>query len=151
MDSKKVSEVREWPRPIKVKQVQAFLDFANFYQRFIKDFAKHAKSFTILTKKDQPWTWGEEQEQAFASLKEDFTSAPILRISNDVNLFRLETDASNFATDAVLSQVDSTDKLWQLIPFYSKLLNVYETNYEIYDKVMSICPFQQLVTVCLRK
>lgn len=130
MDSKKVSEVREWPRPIKVKQAQAFLGFANFYQRFIKDFAKHAKSLTILTKKDQPWTWGEEQEPAFASLKEGFTSAPILQISNDVNPFRLETDASNFATDAVLSQFDLTNKLWQLIAFYSKSLNVHERNYE---------------------
>ncbi|KAL7280515.1 hypothetical protein ACG7TL_005447 [Trametes sanguinea] len=40
MDPKKVAGVTDWPRPTKVKQVQAFLGFANFYRRFIKDFAK---------------------------------------------------------------------------------------------------------------
>lgn len=38
MDSKKVLEVLNWPTPIKVKYVQAFLGLANFYHRFIKDF-----------------------------------------------------------------------------------------------------------------
>ena len=136
MDPKKVSGVTEWPRPTKVKQVQAFLGFANFYRRFIKDFAKHAKPLTSLTKKDQPWVWGEEQEQAFNSLKDAFTSAPILRIPDDVNPFRLETDASDFATGAVLSQQDPTDKLWHPVAYYSKSLNIHERNYEIYDKEM---------------
>ncbi|CDO69613.1 hypothetical protein BN946_scf184851.g1 [Trametes cinnabarina] len=119
-----------------LKKVQAFLGFANFYRRFIKDFAKYAKPLTSLTKKDQPWVWGEEQEQAFNSLKKAFTSAPILRILDDVNPFRLETESSDFATGAVLSQLDPTDKLWHPVAFYSKSLNVHEWNYEIYDKEM---------------
>lgn len=134
MDPKKVSGVMEWPKPAKVKQVQAFLGFANFYRRFIQDFAKHAKPLTLLTKKDQPWVWGEEQEHAFNSLKQAFTSAPVLQIPDDENPFRLETDASDFAIGAVLSQLDPTDKLWHPVAFYSKSLNVHERNYEIYDK-----------------
>src|SRR5438128_7938072 len=105
MDPVKVAGVLEWPSPTKVKQVQAFLGFANFYRRFIKDFSKHAKPLTILTQKDQPWVWGDEQEEAFKTLKDAFTSAPILRIPDDVNQFRLETDSSDFATGAVLSQI----------------------------------------------
>jgi hypothetical protein len=54
MDPAKLAGVKEWPKPKKIKEVQAFLGFANFYQRFIKDFAKHAKLLTTLTKKDQP-------------------------------------------------------------------------------------------------
>lgn len=134
MDPKKLTGVTEWPRPQKVKQVQAFLGFANFYRRFIKDFAHHAKPLTILTKKDQPWIWGDDQEQAFNALKAAFTSAPILRIPDDVNPFRLETDASDFATGAVLSQFDPDDQLWHPVAFSSKSLNVHERNYEIYDK-----------------
>ena len=72
----------------------------------------------------------------FTSLKEAFTSAPILRISDDINPFRLETDASDFATGTVLSQHDPTDKLWHSVAFYSKSLNTHERNYEIYDKEM---------------
>lgn len=134
MDPSKLDGVTEWPRPQKVKQVQAFLGFANFYWRFIKDFAKHAKPLTILTQKEQPWIWEDTQEQAFNSLKEAFTSAPILKIPDDINPFRLETDASDFATGAVLSQLDLEDDQYHPVAFYSKSLNVHEHNYEIYDK-----------------
>ena len=136
MDPAKLAGVTEWPTPTKVKQVQAFLGFANFYRRFIQDFAKHAKPLTTLTKKDQPWVWGVEQEEAFQNLKQAFTSAPILRIPDDVNPFRLETDSSDFATGAVLSQLDPVDQLWHPVAFYSKSLNEHERNYEIYDKEM---------------
>ena len=103
MDPAKLTGVTEWPRPKKVKEAQAFLGFANFYMRFIQDFSKYAKPLTSLTKKDEPWVWGDEQEQAFRGLKTAFTSAPILRIPDDKNSFQPETDSSDFATDAVLS------------------------------------------------
>jgi hypothetical protein len=80
MDLSKVSGVKDWPVPTKVKHVQAFLGLANFYHRFIKDFAKIVRLLTILTCKDQPWIWNEEQQLAFDTLKEAFTSAPILQI-----------------------------------------------------------------------
>src|ERR1700677_491423 len=53
MDLKKVEGVQNWPRPKKVKEVQAFLGFANFYRRFVKDFAKIANPLNCLTRKDQ--------------------------------------------------------------------------------------------------
>ena len=69
-------------------------------------------------------------------MKKAFTTAPILRIPDDENPFRLEPDASEFATGAVLSQLDPTDKLWHPVAFYSKSLNSAVRNYEIYDKEM---------------
>ena len=60
--------------------------------------------------------------------------APILRISDDINPFRLSTDASDFAIGAVLSQLSSEDNLWHPVAFHSKSLNVHERNYEIYNK-----------------
>lgn len=134
MDPKKVSGVLEWPVPAKVKHVQAFLGFANFYRRFIKDFAKIVRPLTELTKKNKEWTWGESENTAFETLKKAFTTAPILRIPDDTNPFRLSTDASNFAVGAVLSQLEPTDMLWHPVAFYSKSLNEHERNYEIYDK-----------------
>ena len=52
MDEKKISGVLEWLVPTKVKQVQPFLGFANFYCRFIENFAKISKPLSDLTKKD---------------------------------------------------------------------------------------------------
>ena len=60
--------------------------------------------------------------------------APVLRIANDEDLFKLSTNASNFITGAVLSQKDMQTNLWHLVAFFSKLLDVYKRNYEIYDK-----------------
>ena len=134
MDPKKVSGVMDWPAPKKVKEVQAFLGLANFYRRFIKDFAKITKPLTSLTKKDIPWEWEADQQAAFDDLKKAFTSAPILRIPTDDDPFRLETDASDFALGATLSQLDPNDNLYHPVAFYSKSLNVHERNYEIYDK-----------------
>ena len=145
MDPAKLTGVTEWPRPVKVKQVQAFLGFANFYRHFIKDFAKHAKPLTILTKKDQSWIWEDEQEKAFQGLKNAFTTASILRIPDDENPFRLKTDSSDFTTGAVLSQLDPDDNLWHLVAFYSKSLSIHERNYEIYNKELLaiICTLEE--------
>jgi len=83
MDQEKLSGVLEWPVPTKVKQVQAFLGFANFYCRFIENFVKMSKPLSDLTKKDSTWTWGIDQQDAFETLKKAFTTAPVLRIPND--------------------------------------------------------------------
>ena len=65
MDEEKFSGVLKWPVPTKVKQVQAFLGFANFYRRFIENFAKMSKPLSDLTKKDSIWNWSIEQQNAF--------------------------------------------------------------------------------------
>jgi len=83
MDEERLSGVLEWPVPTKVKQVQAFLGFANFYRRFIENFAKMSKSLSNLTKKNCIWNWDIKQQNAFEVLKKAFTTASFLRIPND--------------------------------------------------------------------
>ena len=78
MDPNKVKAVTQWHTPKSLKEVRSFVGFANFYRRFIKDFAKVARPLHDLTKKDVPWVWGPEQDQAFETLKKAFTSEPIL-------------------------------------------------------------------------
>jgi len=60
--------------------------------------------------------------------------ASILRIPNDKDLFKLSTDASDFATGVVLSQKDMRTNLWHPVAFFSKSLDIHERNYEIYNK-----------------
>jgi len=138
IDEKKLSGVLEWPVLTKVKQVQAFLGFVNFYYRFIENFAKMSKPLSDLTKKDCTWNWGVEQQNAFEALKKAFIMAPVLRIPNDEDPFKLSTDASDFATGAVLSQKDMQTNLWHPVAFFSKSLDVHERNYKIYDKELLV-------------
>ena len=77
MDPIKIKGVSEWPTPKKLKDVQAFMGFANFYRRFIKDFSKIARPLNDLTKKNVNWEWGEKQEDTFQELIARFTKAPV--------------------------------------------------------------------------
>ena len=60
IDEEKLSGVSEWSVSTKVKQVQVFLGFVNFYHRFIENFAKISKPLSDLTKKNSTWTWNKE-------------------------------------------------------------------------------------------
>ena len=89
--------------PKTVRDVRKFLGLANYYRRFVKDFAKIARPLNNLTRKEEKWKWGDEQQKAFEQLKQVFTSRPLL-VAPDINKeFRVEPDASNFATGGVLS------------------------------------------------
>ena len=78
MDMKKVQTIQDWPIPRHVKDVQAFLGFANFYRRFIKGYSELTSPLTRLTRKNEPWSWFPSCQTSFETLKLAFTSAPIL-------------------------------------------------------------------------
>jgi len=69
----------------------------------------------------------------FEQLKHVFTSRPLLVALDIDKEFRMEVDASNFATEEVLSIKYESNK-WKPVAYISKSLNETERNYEIYDK-----------------
>lgn len=71
--------------------------------------------------------------EAFNQLKHAVTSSPILTHPDANRPKRLEADSSDYATGAVLSQLDLDEK-WRPIAFYSKSLSEVERNYDIHDK-----------------
>src|SRR5258706_6448272 len=64
MQQKKVDAILDWQTPTKKKEVQAFLGFANYYRRFIKNYSAKAKPLIELTK-DVPFCWNQQQQEAF--------------------------------------------------------------------------------------
>src|SRR5258708_31992450 len=70
MDPTKVSAIQDWPEPWKVQDVQAFLRFTNFYQRFIHNYSEMTRPLNHLCKKAIPWHFGTEEGKAFRDLKE---------------------------------------------------------------------------------
>ena len=79
MEQEKIKAVKEWKTPMKVKDVESFLRFANFYQRFIHNFSHTAKPLNELKGKKE-WKWEEEHQKAFEELKEKITSQPVLSL-----------------------------------------------------------------------
>ena len=135
MQKKKVEEVLSWPVPRNVKEVQKFLGLANYYRRFIENFARIAALLHMLVRKEQKWKWEREQEEVFKKLKMVFTTEPVLAIPDINREMRVEADTSDYTTGGVLS-TKCKDGKWRPVAFISKLLNATEQNYKIHDKEM---------------
>jgi len=103
MDPIKVARVREWSTPENKTDIQAFLGFVNFYQRFIRDFFAKAQPLFDLTHSKQVWTWSGKEQAAFDDLKMAVTTALVLMFPQDLEPFQVEANSLNFATGAVLS------------------------------------------------
>ena len=89
-----------------MKGVRIFLGFANFYRRFIKNFAEVAAPLTRLTG-DVCFLWTAEEQAAFEKLKKIFVSEPVLaHFDADRETF-IETDSSGWAVGGILSQYDN--------------------------------------------
>lgn len=69
MGRDKVQTIQEWPTPKSVKEVQAFLGFANLYRRFIPDYSQVALPLIALTKKGQNFVWTSQADDAFTELQ----------------------------------------------------------------------------------
>jgi hypothetical protein len=78
MDPVKVAGVVAWPTLESKKDVQQFVGFTNFYQRFIRDFSDIAWPLIDLTAKGRTWVWTEKEAAAFQALKDAVTSDPVL-------------------------------------------------------------------------
>jgi hypothetical protein len=104
MDPEKIRAVQDWEPPSNLKDVHAFLGFADFYSRFIRNYSDIIQPLTFLTRKGVPFAWSTEQQTAFNTLKTTFTSAPILAYFNPDRDVIVETDASDYVSTGVLSQ-----------------------------------------------
>ena len=128
----KTKGVAQWLEPWDKREVWQFLGFCNFYRRFIPGFTQVAKPLTELTEK-KVWKWQEEEKSTFNKLKNKITNPPTLAIPYSKQRMRLETDASGYTIEGVLSQ-QQEDSSWKPIAYLSKAMNETEKNYEIYDR-----------------
>nr|GFB28291.1 reverse transcriptase domain-containing protein [Tanacetum cinerariifolium] len=104
VDKAKIKVILKLPHPMTVKGIRSFLGHAGFYRRFIKDFLKISRPMTHLLEKNSPFIFSNECIQAFRTLKDKLTKAPILTALNLDQPFELMCDASDYAVGAVLGQ-----------------------------------------------
>ena len=152
-----VEKVKNYPRPITIKELRGFLGLASYYRKFIEGFSKLAKPLLklmegmkyekvktkegtkigtgkrinrIMNEKNIEKEWGIEQEESFQLLKRKLTTTPILAYPDFEKKFRLYTDASGQALGAVLQQ-EGEDKKEHVIAYASKSLTKAEQNYSV--------------------
>jgi len=134
MSQENVKAILSWRMPESLADTQSFLGFANFYRRFIHDYSRIARPLTELTKGEgKNWAWNKEAEAAFREVKRRFTTVPVLAHFNGEKPVIIETDTSDFAIGAVLSQRDPEGRLHP-VAFHSRKFQPAEINYEIHDK-----------------
>src|SRR6266481_4346129 len=133
MDLTKVATIQGWPEPRNVHDVQLFLGFTNFYHRFIADYSQLTLPLTNLCKKATPWNFSEKEATVFQSLKNAFSTAPVLcHWALDLQM-TVETDASNCMIAGILSVTTQDNKI-RLIAFFSHSLQGAEKNYDTHNK-----------------
>ena len=132
IDPTKTKSVQEWPTPKTIKDVQSFLGFTNYNRKFVKDYSKLALPLTTLTKKDTEFKWTKEHETSFQTLKNAISNTSALRLFDSDRPIQVETDASDRAIGACLTQ--EYDGKRQPIAYYSKKMTPAEENYDIHDK-----------------
>lgn len=93
----------------------------------MKKFAEIAKPLHDLYKKTKKFTWTSECQNAFDTLKTALTTSPILGFPLPGLPFTLDTDASDRAVGAVLSQ--NQDGKERVIAYMSKTMNRHEQSY----------------------
>lgn len=133
VDSEKTKVVSQFPVPKKQKQVRSFLGMANYYRKFIHDYAKIAAPLNALLKKNSIFIWTKDCQQAFDTLKNALISAPILSYPNPEKSFVLTCDASDTAIGYYLSQVSIEGKE-QVIAYGGKALSAQEKKYTTSEK-----------------
>ena len=132
MDPVKLNGIKDWPTLTTVKQIRSFLGFGNYYQQFIHRYGNLTQPLNDLLRMDERFEWTPEWQDAFHTLKQRFTESPVLLMPNSLKPFVLETDASLFASRAVLRQQDSNGD-WHPCAYLFKSFNDTEHNYNIWD------------------
>ena len=133
MSVEKVKAISDLPELWKVKDIQSFFRFANFYCCFIHNYSNIVIPLTWLTHKDTPWKFTDNCCSAFNLLKKAFTSAPILTHWVPDTLLMVETNALDYAIVGILSIIGTNSEL-QPVAYYSWTLSTPELNYDTHDK-----------------
>ena len=132
---KKVSAVRNFPRPSSVNELQRFLGMLNFYHRFVPHVAEILVPLHEALsgrKRYAPITWTSAMESAFVDAKNALADAALLVHPVENAPTALTVDASQKAIGGVLEQ--HIKGVWRPLGFFSRKLRPRETRYPTFDR-----------------
>lgn len=125
----KVDAVQSFSTPSSVTHIRTFLGIVNYYRQWIEKCAEIQAPLNYLTRKDVPFEWTPACERAFQQLKAALTRDCVRSFPHPDLMFHLDTDSSDFAIGAALSQEDG-----RVLAYFSRSLTGAELNYSVYEK-----------------
>ncbi|GJV04521.1 putative reverse transcriptase domain-containing protein [Tanacetum coccineum] len=129
----KFSKCESWLQ--EVHFLEHAVNSEGYYRRFIANFSKITNPLTLLTKKDKKFKWGDEQENAFQTMKDMLCDASILVLHEGLDDFVVYCDASNQGFGCVLMQRS------KVIAYASRQLKIHEKNYTTRDFELGVVVF----------
>jgi hypothetical protein len=126
-DPDKIDAVQNWPTHKSIKEIKSFLGLCSYYRKFVKGFADIVRPLHKACQNGLKFTWTETCQDAIEKLKKSTITPPILIYPVPGKHFILDTDASDKAVGAVVSQ--QIDDKEHVIAYMSKALNKHETSY----------------------
>jgi hypothetical protein len=132
-DPEKVASICAWPVPRDQKQLRQWLGLANYLHKYTKNYAAMVHPLSQLLRKDVDWSWTDEHQRAFNSIKSSLQEAPVLALPDYDRPFHVVCDASDYAIGCALMQHDAEGRE-RVISYQSRQLKTAEKNYPVHDK-----------------
>ena len=126
-DGVRIAAIRDARRPTNQSEVRSFLGLVNYCARLIPNLATIAEPLRRLTRGNQPWTWGHEQQLAFDRLRHVLTSNDVMAHFVTGAHTELRVDASPVGLGAVLTQ--TIDGISRPVAYASRTLSDVERRY----------------------
>ena len=133
-DPKRVTDLRNAPRPQNVHEVRSLLGMANYSCKYIANFATITTPLRELTKKNAKFEWNETHQKAFDQLTSALTSAPCMAYFDMHKDTFVTVDASPVGLSAILSQRTPGQDDNKVISYASRALTAVETRYSQTEK-----------------
>lgn len=131
-DETKIKSMKNYPIPHDKDAVKRFVAFANYYRKFIYNFAEIAQPLSDLTRKSTEFEWKEKHQKAFETLKNRLTNPQILKYPEFDREFIIKVDASSLGCAGVLLQ--EHNNIDMPVAYFSKSFQKGEKNKAIIEK-----------------
>lgn len=126
IDDSKINAIMRYPVPKNPDETKRFVAFANYYRKFIKDFASLTQPMNKLTRKNVKFQWNNDCQKSFEIIKNCLVNTPILAYPNFEKEFIIVTDASKVGVGGTLCQ--NYDGLLKPISYFSRSFTKGESN-----------------------
>ncbi len=137
-DKQHLSAILQAPAPTDAVKLRSFLGLLSWYSKFIQNFASVVEPLRACLRKDAEFSWSEEAQNSFASVKELLVNSPALALYNPDLPTIISTDASDYGLGAVFSQI-LTDNSERTVAFASRTLTPAERKYSTVEKEALAC------------